>query len=110
MFIKEYGKIKAHILRRLGFEPFYNVQPAENGEYAFLRHVRGLPEVAGYNCIVDVGAHIGDWTFEAVESFRDTNIDSFFCVEPIPSPARKIKVRYASNPQDTWFEPAQSDE
>src|SRR5258708_21790039 len=101
MFIKEYGKIKAHILRRLGFEPFYNVQPAENGEYAFLRHVRGLPEVAGYNCIVDVGAHIGDWTFEAVESFRDTNIDSFLFVVPTPTLSRKIRERYPSNPKIT---------
>ena len=72
MFIKEYGKLKARVLRPLGLEPLRIMDPDKNGEYAFLRHISRLPEIAHHDCVVDVGAHIGDYTFKAMESFENT--------------------------------------
>jgi FkbM family methyltransferase len=96
MFLKEYGKAKGHALALFGLEPSHNPDAATNGEYALLRFVRSLPEASTCDAVIDVGANRGDWTAEAVREFSSTPISKFFCVEPIPTFADRLRSRFAS--------------
>lgn len=109
MFLKEYGKAKARALALFGLEPAHNSDPATNGEYAFLRFVRSLPEAAACDAVIDVGANRGDWTAEAVRVFNGTGISRFFCVEPIPTFSAQLRSRFASNAGVSVLETALSD-
>ena len=95
MLLREYGKAKAKLVRAFGLEPPHNTLADENGESRFLKLVAALPEISSYDCVIDVGANIGDWTAAAIGQFSSRGISKFFCVEPIPTYARKIEERFA---------------
>jgi FkbM family methyltransferase len=97
MLLKEYGKAKARVLKLFGLEPEHNSNPATNGEYAFLRFARALPEASEFDSVIDVGANRGEWTSETMRIFDGTNISHFFCVEPIPTFSAQLQSRFASN-------------
>jgi FkbM family methyltransferase len=109
MLNKQYRKAKARVMGLIGLDPVINLEPRENGEYHFLKHIRRLPEVAQHDCIIDVGANVGDWTSEAMDQFEGTKITKFFCVEPIPTFASKIGTRFAERRNVRVFEIALSD-
>lgn len=95
MLIKEWGRAKAKLLRLLDKEPTHNADFFTNGEAAFLRYVSGLPDIENYNCVIDVGANVGEWTAEAYSLLAGRGISKFFCVEPIPSFAARIEQRFS---------------
>lgn len=99
MLLKEYGKAKSRIVAAFGLEPGSNAYPDTNGEYAFLRFARALPEAARGDSIIDVGANRGDWTAEARAAFAGGAISRFVCVEPVPSFLAQLRKRY-ENAQD----------
>lgn len=96
MLIREYGKAKAKLARAFGLEPPHNTLAEENGESRFLKLVAALPEISFYDSVIDVGANVGDWTNSAIEQFPLHGISNFYCVEPIPTYARKIEERFAA--------------
>jgi FkbM family methyltransferase len=108
MFLKEYGKAKAHTLALFGLEPPRNPNPTTNGEYDFLHFVSALPEIAGHDAVIDVGANHGDWTLEAIQAFDGTDISRFFCVEPVPTFAAHLRGRFALDPAVSVLETALS--
>lgn len=95
MLLREYGKAKAKLVRAFGLEPFHNTRGHENGEARFLSLVAALPQVSSYDSVIDVGANIGDWTAAAIEQLHPRGIANFYCVEPIPTYARKLQDRFA---------------
>jgi FkbM family methyltransferase len=95
MLLREIGKAKAKVARALGLEPKHDTLFAANGERLLLKTIARLPEIADYNAAIDVGANIGDWTAVAMEELQAAGISKFYCVEPIPTYARKIESRFA---------------
>jgi FkbM family methyltransferase len=95
MLIREYGKAKAKLVRAFGLEPQHNTRAETNGELDFLNLIATLPEISSYNSVIDVGANIGTWTAAAIERLSSRGISNFYCVEPIPTYARKIQDRFA---------------
>lgn len=94
MLLKEYGKAKAKLIRAFGLEPRHDTNGQSNGENRILDLIASLPEVAGYDSVVDVGANRGDWTAAAIERLEVRGVRRFFCVEPIPTFARIIGDRF----------------
>lgn len=94
MLLKEYGKAKAKLVRAFGLEPRHNTNGQSNGETRFLDLIASLPEAAGYDCVIDVGANRGDWTASAAERLQARGPRRFFCVEPIPTFANVIRDRF----------------
>jgi FkbM family methyltransferase len=95
MLIKELGRAKSKLVRAFGKEPSHNADFATNGEAEFLKFISGLPEIAGRDCAIDVGANIGEWTAAALPLLAPRGLSKFFCVEPIPPFARQIEERFA---------------
>lgn len=95
MLLREIGKAKAKVVRAFGLEPKHDTLFAANGERMLLKLIASFPEAAAYNAVIDVGANIGDWTHAAMEELSPAGISEFYCVEPIPTYARKIESRFA---------------
>jgi FkbM family methyltransferase len=98
MLIREIGSAYSSILRALGLAPEKNLDPETNGEYALLRRLATLPEISHYDCAIDVGAHKGEWTVDAMKAFSGTPIAKFFCVEPIDHLAAELRQTFAGQP------------
>lgn len=96
MLLKEYGKAKGKLVRAFGLEPAHNATSETNGEHGLLRLLASLPEISGYDTVIDVGANQGEWTAAAIERMAPRGIKQFYCVEPIPSFAANIKSRFAA--------------
>jgi FkbM family methyltransferase len=96
VLLKEYGKAKGRLVRAMGLEPAHNAASESNGEHALLRLLASLPEISGYDTVIDVGANQGEWTAAAIERLAPRGIRQFYCVEPIPSFAANIKSRFAA--------------
>jgi FkbM family methyltransferase len=95
MLIKEYGKAKARLIRVVGLEPRHETDSAKNGEYRLLKLVGSFPEIRDYDAVIDVGANSGEWTATAMGMLAHRGIKKFYCVEPIPTFAEKIRSRFA---------------
>ncbi len=106
MWLKEYGKAKARLLRPLGYEPPRNTDPASNGEYRLLEWLAARGERYGNNSIIDVGANMGDWTAAARERLKPAGIEKFLCIEPVPHFAQAVRNRFAGNSDVTCHEVA----
>jgi len=109
MLLKEIGKTKARILGAFGLEPPRILEPEQNGEYAFLRWLSSLPEIAQRDSVIDVGANNGDWTEAARAALGRNGTRMFHCVEPIPWLADSIRKRFDTPPAVTVVEAALSD-
>lgn len=96
MLLKEYGKAKGRLVRAMGLEPAHNATSESNGEHRVLRLLASLPEISGYDTVIDVGANQGEWTAAAIEQLASRGIRQFYCIEPIPSFATNIKARFSS--------------
>jgi FkbM family methyltransferase len=96
MLLREIGKAKAKVARAFGLEPKHDTIFAENGERRLLKLVASFQEAPHYNAAVDVGANIGDWTAVAIQELPAAHISKFYCVEPIPTYARKIESRFTT--------------
>lgn len=94
MILKDIGRAKSSVLRSFGLEPMSNTHATSNGEYAFLRYLKALPEAATGNSIIDVGANVGDWTSQALKAFGALGISTFYCIEPIPTFSSRLKARF----------------
>jgi FkbM family methyltransferase len=97
MLLREIGKAKAKLARVLGLEPKHDTLFAANGERLLLRAIARFPEISEYDTAIDVGANIGDWSGVAMEELQAAGISKFYCVEPIPTYARKIESRFAGS-------------
>jgi FkbM family methyltransferase len=109
MWIKEYGKAKARLLRPLGFEPARDTDPERNGEYRLLEWLASLSERKQYDSVIDVGANMGEWTAAAIARLKPAGIGRFLCVEPVPHFAQTVRTRLAANPEVVCREVALSD-
>jgi FkbM family methyltransferase len=98
VFTRRWGIALSDILCPLGLEPKRNLDPESNGEYALLRRLRHLTEIEQFDSVIDVGAHRGEWTAEAIVAFAGTNVRSFYCVEPMPELASALRERFSENP------------
>ncbi|MCC6948568.1 MAG: FkbM family methyltransferase [Bradyrhizobiaceae bacterium] len=110
MWIRELGKLKSAFLQRRGLEPRRDIRGATNGEFDLLRYVAALPEISGRDCVIDVGANVGDWTSEALNRFASAGISTFLCVEPIPAYAAKLRARFADQQSVHVYEMCLSDQ
>lgn len=109
MWLKEYGKAKARVLRPLGFEPPRNTDPESNGEYRLLEWLASLPERKQYDGVVDVGANMGEWTAAAMARLKSAGLVRFLCVEPVPHFAQIVRDRFSANAEVACREVALSD-
>jgi len=109
MLKRHIGSAYSAVLRSLRLEPQLNLHPETNGEYALLRRLPRLPEVERYDCVVDIGAHRGDWTIEAMKAFSDSPIHKFVCVEPVPHLAQALRQSFAGVDNVEVVEAAVSD-
>lgn len=57
-----------------------------------------LPDhaLSGIDCLVDIGANVGDWTAEMLEFCRPGRL---FCIEPDPLLAGGLQARFAHRPE-----------
>jgi FkbM family methyltransferase len=106
MLTRQIGSAYSSVLRTLDLEPRKNLDPETNGEYAFLRRLSTFPEINRYECAIDIGAHRGEWTTEAMKAFSGTSITTFYCVEPMPHLAKALRQTFAENGNVTVIEAA----
>ncbi len=104
MLTKEYAKAKGKLVKLFALEPEHNANSSVNGEFAFLRFARELPEAARGDTIIDVGANRGDWTAEALCVFAGSAISRFVCVEPVPNFLAQLRRRYENTPEVEIFD------
>jgi FkbM family methyltransferase len=109
MLKRHIGSAYSTVLRSLRLEPQLNLHPETNGEYALLRRLPSLPEIAQYDCVVDIGAHRGEWTVEAMKAFSGSSIRKFVCVEPVPHLAQALRQSFAGVDEVQIIEAAVSD-
>ncbi len=98
MLKRQVGSAYSSVLRAVGLEPEKNLDPETNGEYALLRQLRTLPEIQHCDSAVDIGAHRGEWTAEAMKAFAGTSVTTFVCVEPMPRLAADLRHAFAGQP------------
>jgi FkbM family methyltransferase len=103
MLIREWGKFKSRILQLRGLEPPYNIRGATNGEFRLLSFLAALPESRMIDCLIDVGANVGDWTDQALRRFGSPS-PNILCVEPIPDYVERLRQRFGSRPSVKIYE------
>lgn len=104
MLLKDYGKFKSRVVGAFGLEPPNDAHSGTNGEYRFLDLISSLPEIAGYDVVIDVGANQGEWTAAAIEKLSMRGIKRFYCVEPIPTFANTVRSRFGARTDVTLIE------
>lgn len=106
MLTRQIGSAYSSVLRALGLEPVKNLNPETNGEYAFLHRLRSIPEIERCDCAIDIGAHLGEWTAEAMKALAGTSIKTFYCVEPLPKLATGLRQTFSGQRNVTVIEAA----